>query len=129
MKAALINAAAIGSGGFLGALARFGLSGLVQRHAPLSTFPLGTLIVNLLGCVLIGVIGGLAESRQLFGPEARGFILIGLLVGFTTFSTFGYETFAMLRDTAYLEAVTNVGIHVILGVTFVWVGYAVTTAR
>lgn len=120
---------AVGSGGFLSALARYGLSGLVQRYAPLPTFPFGTLVVNLLGCIAIGVAGGLAESRQVLGPEARAFVLIGVLGGFTTFSTLGYETFAMLRDSDYLKAITNVGAHVILGLTFVWLGYAVAASR
>ena len=129
MKAALINAAVIGSGGFLGALARYGLSGLVHRQVPLTTFPYGTLLVNLLGCLLIGVVAGYAESRQLFGPEVRMFVLIGVLGGFTTFSTFGYETFAMLRDNDLLRAAANVGAHVILGLALVWLGYAITTSR
>ncbi len=55
------------------------------------------MVVNLIGCSLIGVAVGLAESRQLFGPEFRIFALIGILGGFTTFSTFGYETFAMIH--------------------------------
>jgi len=129
VRAALISAVAVGSGGFLGALARYGLSGLVQRYAPLATFPFGTLVVNLLGCIAIGVAGGLADSRQVLGPEARAFVLIGVLGGFTTFSTLGYETFAMLRDSDYLKAITNVGVHVILGLTFVWLGYAVAASR
>ncbi len=129
MKAALINALAVGSGGFLGAMARYGLSGLVHRKMPLATFPWGTLGVNLLGCLAIGVLAGLAESRQLFSPEIRIFALIGVLGGFTTFSTFGYETFAMIRDDEYLRAAANVGMHVILGVALVSLGYALTTSR
>ena len=129
MKAALINAVIVGSGGFLGALARYGLSGLVHQQVPLTTFPFGTLVVNLLGCLVIGSFAGLAESRQLFGPEFRTFALIGILGGFTTFSTFGYETFAMIRDDEYVRAAANVGIHVILGLTLVWLGYALTTSR
>ena len=129
MKTALINAVAVGSGGFIGALARYGLSGLVHRQVPLTTFPYGTLVVNLLGCLVIGVAAGLAESRQLFGPEFRTFALIGVLGGFTTYSTFSYETFAMIRDDEYLRAAANVGVHVILGLALVWVGYAMTTSR
>ena len=129
MKTALINALIIGSGGFLGALARYGLSGLVHRQVPFTTFPYGTLAVNLLGCLAIGVITGLVESRQLFGPEFRRFALIGILGAFTTFSTFGYETFAMLRDDEYIRAAVNVGMHVILGLVLVWLGYALTTSR
>ena len=129
MKSALINAAMVGSGGFLGALARYGLSGLVHRFAPHATFPYGTLVVNLLGCLVIGVLAGLAESRQLFGPEFRTFVLIGILGGFTTFSTFGYETVAMIRDGEQLRAVANVGTHVMLGLALVWLGYALTASR
>lgn len=84
-------------------------------------------MVNLLGCLAIGVIAGLAESRQLFAPEFRAFTLIGLLGGFTTFSTFGYETFALMRDGEYLRATTNVGLQVIGGLTLVWLGYVLAT--
>ena len=119
----------VGSGGFIGALARYSLSGLVHRQVPFATFPYGTMVVNLVGCCAIGVVVGLAESRQLFGPEFRMFALIGILGGFTTFSTFGYETFAMMRDAEFLRASTNVGVHVILGLALVWLGYALTTVR
>ncbi len=129
LRVALINSAVVGSGGFIGALARYGLSGLVHRQVPLAVFPYGTLVVNLLGCLMIGVLAGLAESRQLFGPEFRTFALIGVLGGFTTFSTFGYETVAMMRDAEFLRASTNVGVHVVLGLALVWLGYALTTVR
>lgn len=126
---ALISAVVVGSGGFLGALARYGLSGLVHRQLPLTTFPYGTLMVNLLGSLVIGVIAGLTESRQLFGPAFRTFTLIGILGGFTTFSTFTYETFAMIRDDQLLRAAANIGMHVILGLTLLWLGYSLTTSR
>jgi len=105
---------------------RYGLSGLVQRNVPLSAFPYGTLAVNMLGCLLIGVGVGLVDARQLFGPDIRLFMLIGVLGGFTTYSTFGYETFALLRDGDFLRALANVGIHVVLGLALVWAGYAMT---
>ena len=127
MKAALFNAALVGTGGFIGAVCRYGLSGLVQRSAPLASFPYGTLVVNMVGCLLIGIAVGLVDSRQLFGPEFRLFALIGLLGGFTTYSTFGYETFALLRDADYLRAVANVSVHVVLGLALVWAGYLITT--
>lgn len=123
MKAALFNAALVGSGGFVGAVFRYGLSGLVQRSLPMATFPYGTLAVNMLGCLLIGAGVGLADSRQLFGPEARLFAFIGMLGGFTTYSTFGYETFALLRDAEFLRAILNVSIHVLLGLAMVLAGY------
>ena len=129
LKAALINAVMIGSGGFLGALARYGMTGFVQRQLPPTAFPYGTLAVNLLGCLLMGAVAGLAETRQLLGQEFRAFALIGVLGGFTTFSTFGYETFAMLRADDYVRAASNVGIHVALGVALVWLGYTLTASR
>ena len=111
----LAHAILVGAGGFVGTLLRYGVGGLVQRQLPLSTFPYGTAAVNLLGCPLIGALADLIDYRQVFSPEARAFGLIGLLGGFTTFSTFGYETFAMLRDAEHLRAAANVALHVILG--------------
>ena len=129
LKAALISSVAVGSGGFIGALARYGVGGLVHRQLPLAIFPYGTLLVNLLGCFLIGVLAGLVESRQLFGPQFRQFALIGVLGGFTTFSTFGFETVAMLRDADYVRAGTNVVVSVIAGLALVWFGYQLAAAR
>jgi CrcB protein len=129
LKMALVNSAIVGSGGCIGALARYGLGGLVHRQLPMAAFPYGTLVVNLTGCLMIGLLAGLADARQLFGPEFRTFVLIGILGGFTTFSTFGYETVALLRDAEYLRAATNVGVHVILGLALVWLGYGFTAAR
>jgi len=127
VKAALFNAALVGSGGFIGAVFRYGLSGFVQRSAPLAAFPYGTLAVNMAGCLLIGLAAGLVDSRQLFGPEIRLFVLIGVLGGFTTYSTFGYETFVLLREGDFLRALANVSVHVVLGLALVWAGYAITT--
>ena len=129
LKLALTYAAMVGSGGFLGALARYVLGGLVQRGFPLAAFPYGTLAVNLVGCLAIGILAGISESRQLLGPELRTFVFIGILGGFTTFSTFGYETIALMRDAEYLPAMANVGLHVTVGLALVWLGFTVTTWR
>lgn len=128
MRAVLLNALLVGSGGFAGAVLRYALGGLVHRHLPLSTFPYGTLSVNLLGCLLIGAFAGLADSRQLFAPELRTFAFIGVLGGFTTFSSFGFETFAMARDGEHVRAACNVGLHVVLGLTLVWWAYGLTSS-
>ena len=123
----MLNAAVVGAGGFIGAICRYGMSGMVQRFTAATTFPVGTLAVNMLGCLLIGVLVGLVESRQMFGPEFRRFMLIGILGGFTTYSTFAYESVALLRDAEYLRAFGNVGVHVVLGLALVWLGYGLVT--
>lgn len=112
----------VGIGGFIGSVFRFLLSGFVSRLVPLAEFPLGTLAVNVLGCLLIGVLNGLAETRQLIGPELRLFLMIGMIGGFTTFSTFGYETLALIRDADLVQAMGNVMAQVFFGLIAVWLG-------
>ncbi len=113
----------VGTGGFIGASLRFLVSGLVQRLDPLGTFPYGTLSVNVIGCFVIGVLGAMADARGVFGPSARLVIFLGVLGGFTTFSTFAYETLALLRDGEALRAGANVVASVSLSMIFVWLGY------
>ncbi len=85
--------------------------------------------MNLVGCLAIGAVFGLVETRQLFGPELRTFLLIGVLGGFTTYSTFGWESFALARDGETLRAAANVLAHVVFGLAAVWAGYALASAR
>ena len=113
----------VGIGGFIGAVFRFLLSGFVHRLVPLSEFPFGTLAVNVAGCLLIGLLNGLAENRQIIGPELRLFLMIGVLGGFTTFSAFGYETLVLIRDAEFLRALGNVFLQVFFGLVAVWLGY------
>lgn len=129
MNPSLLNLVLVGAGGALGAMARYGVGGLVHRNAALASFPFGTLAVNLLGCLLIGLGAGLADARQAFSPEARLFLFVGVLGGFTTFSSFGYETMALLRDHEILRAGLNVGVNVFAGLALVWLGYALTAGR
>lgn len=127
LKVALLNAVLVGAGGFIGAICRYGISGFVQRSAAIGAFPYGTLLVNMLGCLLIGGIVGIIDTRQLVNPEIRSFILVGVLGGFTTYSTFGLETFSLLRDADYGRAVMNVTVHVVLGLALVWIGYSLAS--
>jgi CrcB protein len=85
--------------------------------------------VNLLGCLAIGALVGMADSRQLISPQLRIFASIGVLGGFTTFSAFGFETFALAREGDTLRAVWNVGLHLVLGLGLVWLGYGLASAR
>ncbi len=114
---------AVGAGGALGALARYGLSGLVHRVYG-GTFPYGTFVVNLVGCFAIGALAFLVEDRQLFGPSARLFLRVGFLGSLTTFSTFGHETFELLRDEEWSAVLLNVALNVIIGVSAVVAGWA-----
>lgn len=123
----LINASLVGAGGFIGAICRYGVSLLAQRNATLSAFPFGTLMVNLAGCLLIGIAVGLIDTRQMFSGELRLFFIVGVLGSFTTYSAFGYETFALLRDADYLRASVNVLLHITLGLLFVGIGFVVAS--
>ncbi|MDJ0781619.1 MAG: fluoride efflux transporter CrcB [Desulfosarcinaceae bacterium] len=112
----------IAVGGAIGALARYGLGGLVQQLTQTASFPAGTLVVNLTGCLLIGIGGGLMEARQFFNPEMRAFLFIGFLGSFTTFSTFGLESFNLARDGQWLLAALNIGLSVMVGLAAVLAG-------
>jgi CrcB protein len=116
----------IGLGGFTGSILRYLISGWILRLLDTPLFPYGTLGVNVLGCLAIGLLGGWADNAELFSPAARAFLLIGLLGGFTTFSTFGYETMALLRDKATLAAMLYVGLHLVLGFAAVALGYGLS---
>jgi CrcB protein len=126
---ALHHVLLVGTGGFIGAVLRYWVSGLVQRLDPLLAFPYGTLVVNGVGSLLIGVLAGLAESRNVLGTDLRTFLLIGVLGAFTTFSTFSYETLALLRDGEHLKAGANVIGTVLLCLVAVWIGFGLATVR
>lgn len=112
----------IGLGGGLGAILRYYTGGYVQQWAHNFTFPVGTVVVNLLGCLVIGLLSQLADSRGVFTPEARLFVFIGLLGGFTTFSTFGNESINLLRDAENDLAFWYVSLHLFGGLGAVWLG-------
>lgn len=101
------QAAIVFIGGGLGAVARYWLSGAVYRIVS-SQFPYGTLTVNLLGCLLIGLLMSLFAERFVVSQELRLFLTLGFLGGFTTYSTFSYETIQLLRDGQNLNALANV---------------------
>ncbi len=126
MKTTIVQLMLVGMGGFLGSICRYLLSGAVYRISQNNSFPSGTAVVNILGCFIIGVCSALVDQRQLMSPETRLFLFIGLLGGFTTFSTFGYETMALMRDGQLLSAGANVLIQVIAGLAAVFFGYGLT---
>ena len=122
MRFRVLKFAVIAAGGAVGALARYAAGGFVQQAFKTASFPIGTLAVNLIGCLLIGFGFGLIESRQPFTPEMRAFIFIGFLGSFTTFSTFGLESFNLARDGQWLLAAANIGLSVVVGLAAVLAG-------
>ncbi len=107
--------------GSLGALARYGLAGLVQRWTD-SMFPWGTVSVNIIGCLLFGVLWVAMEERFSFSPDSRAIVLTGFLGAFTTFSTYMFETQQLLEDSQYLAALGNFGLQNAAGLAAVIVG-------
>jgi len=112
-------------GGALGSVSRYLLGVWIQSTSRSVDFPFGTLAVNLIGCFVIGFLSQLAETRGAFTPEMRGLIFIGILGGFTTFSSFGNDTLNLFRDGETVNALVNVGANVIIGLALVWLGRTV----
>lgn len=114
----------IGTGGFIGSILRYLLSGYVQQVSKGFQFPFGTLAVNVVGCVLVGFFAELADQRSLISDETRGFLIVGILGGFTTFSAFGNETMNLLRSGELWLAGANIIGHMLLSLIAVWIGYS-----
>ena len=121
---------AVAAGGALGSLARHGVNHLVQSRWLTARFPIGTAAVNLTGCLVIGLLAGLiASNRLVVGLYWREFVFVGVLGGFTTFSTFGLDTFMLTQTHSSGYAFLNVALQVMGGLLAVWAGYALGVAR
>ena len=115
----------VAAGGGLGACARYALSGYVLHHAVQSRFPWGTFMVNVLGCLIAGLLMALAEKHELLSPQARLFLFTGILGGFTTFSAFGVETVHLLRRGDLGVASAYVLASVACGLAALWLAWLV----
>lgn len=115
----------VGAGGFLGSVSRFLASRFFQSNIQ-SVFPLGTFIVNITGCFLIGLIYGLSERSTMFSPGWKMFLTAGFCGGFTTFSTFANENLALLRDGAFFHFFLYTGSSIFLGITATFIGIIIT---
>jgi CrcB protein len=115
----------IALGGAIGSVARYATYSLLLRPTERTQFPWGTLAANLAGCLLIGYLNGLLADR-LIRPDVRFFMIAGFLGAYTTFSTFGWETAAYLRDGQYARAAAYVLANNVLGIALVVVGYALS---
>lgn len=113
----------VGLAGLAGTLCRYWLSGALARRYG-EAFPAGTLAVNLLGCFAAGLLFHLMQERGAFSETARAAVFVGLLGGFTTFSSYGLQTFTLLRDGRAGVAALNVVASNLLGVLMVFAGYA-----
>ena len=118
----------VGLGGFAGAVLRYLVGGWAQAASSSVSFPYGTLAVNVVGCFAIGGLSYLADVRGMLSPDARLFVIVGLLGGFTTFSAFGNETMNLVRDGENLLAGMNAGASVLLCLASVWAGRAIAIA-
>jgi CrcB protein len=113
----------IGVAGLLGTLCRYGLSGLIARRFG-ETFPTGTLLVNLIGCFVAGFLLYTLNERFLVSEVVRTALMIGFLGGFTTFSSFGVQTFTLMKDGEAFFAMMNVLVSNAVGIASVWIGYS-----
>ena len=122
----MINILLVGFGGFIGSILRYLASGAVQQSMKRLDFPYGTLAVNVIGCFIIGFLAQYGEKHGAFSNESRAFIFIGILGGFTTFSSFGNDTINLARENFVMGALANVGANVILGLLAVWLGRTIS---
>ena len=121
-----MNLLLVAIGGALGSVARFVLGSLVVRLVPPTLSFLGTFAVNIIGCVMFGVIIGLGAQRVAIGGPWRAFLLVGILGGFTTFSGYAFENVALLQDRQFALAAVNISGQVIAGVAGLWAAFAIT---
>lgn len=119
----------IGIGGFIGSICRFLACEMVLNYGvfPNMGFPAATLMVNTIGCFLIGCLAGISHVQDIFSPHIRLLLFVGFLGGFTTFSTFGYELFTMVRSDEMINALLCAGMHIVLGLSAVGMGFYLPT--
>lgn len=116
------NVLIIGLGGFIGAIIRFLLGGFVQQMTKSSHFPWGTLIVNVAGCFLFGLLAGVLNQKGWLNPTVNSLVFVGFLGAFTTFSTFSNETIALLSNGSSMLGWLNILVSVVAGFGALYLG-------
>ena len=125
----MMNVLLVALGGSIGAVARYKMSGWILHHTIDWRFPAGTFAVNVLGCLVAGILAGLVEKHDLFTADTRLFFFTGILGGFTTFSAFGLETMFLVQRGQFLIAASNVAASVVAGLLALWVGLGVGSLK
>lgn len=118
---------AVGVGGFMGSIARFWLANYIGQRMG-TRFPYGTFLINVSGSFLIGVVMTILTERTHLSPTWRYLIPIGFIGGYTTFSTFEYETLRAIQDGQFTVGLLNIVLSVVLGFLMVWTGAMVGKA-
>jgi fluoride exporter len=118
----MVRVLLVGLGGFVGSILRYLLSGVAQTLFQTSRFPIGTVIVNLSGCLVIGFLSQLAESQNAFKELTRVLVFMGVLGGYTTFSTLSNESLNLFRAGDFFLGLTNVTVQVVGGIALAWLG-------
>ena len=116
-------------GGAVGSVFRYKLSSFVLHQTINWRFPLGTFLVNVIGCLIIGVLAGLILKFEMFSSQSRLLLITGVMGGFTTFSAFGLETFYLIREKEFLVAGSYVFGSVVIGLVALWIGFALVSSR
>ena len=116
-------------GGAVGSVTRYKLSGFVLQHTIDWRFPAGTFAVNVIGCLVAGVLAGLAEKHEMFTADVRLLLFTGILGGFTTFSAFGLETMFLLKRGELLVASANIVLSVVAGLAALWLGLGLASIK
>ncbi len=117
----------VGSGGFIGSVMRYLVQQFVEKGAT-TTFPWGTFVANVAGSFIIGVVFALAEKGNLMNSELRLFFAVGICGGFTTFSSFAYNNFTMLKEHSFGQLLWNVGGSLFFGILAIYIGVLVVKA-
>ena len=120
----LLAVGVVALGGAIGSAARYLLSSLML-HVSAGQFPLGTFVVNVIGCGVFGALAGAASGRLSLTPEVRLFLFTGILGGFTTFSSYAFESVVLIRDGQFLAASINIAGQVVIGLVTLGFAYSV----
>ena len=116
-------------GGAVVSVCRYKLSSFVLDQTINWRFPLGTFLVNVIGCLVIGVLAGLILKFEMFSSQSRIFLITGIMGGFTTFSAFSIETFYLIREKEFLVASSYVFSSVLVGLVALWLGFLLVPSR